>query len=68
MTSTPPTPPLPSMDNVDEPEQLNGFMRNGTSGEIVTEASDFDDIPLRNRFTGRNVEGNETPQAYPNVL
>ena len=56
------------MDDLDEPEQLNEFMRNGTSGEVVTEASNFDDIALRNRFTGRNVEGNRTQQAYPMVL
>ena len=62
MTSTPPTPPLPSMDDVEEPEQLNGFMGNTTFGEVVTEVNDFDDIPIRNRFTGRNDKGNKTSQ------
>ena len=50
------------MDGLEEPEQLNGFLRNATSGEVLTEANDFDDIPIRNRFTGRNVDGKKTPQ------
>ena len=57
MTSTPPTPPLPSMDDIEEPEQLTGFMQSATQADVVTDANDFDEVPIRNQFTVRIVEG-----------
>ena len=62
MTSTPPTPSLPSINDLEEPEQLTGFMQNATQADVVTDVNDFDEVPIRNQFTGRIVEGNKTPK------
>ena len=68
MTSTPPTPPLPSMDDLEEPEQLTGFMQSATQADVVTDANDFDEVPIRNRFTGRIVEGKKQHNRPGRVL
>ena len=46
------------MDDLEEPEQLTGFMENEKEADVVTDVNDFDEVPIRNRFTGRIVEDN----------